>query len=465
MSSNRYEVAVIGAGPGGYVAAIKAAQLGAKVALIEGHLLGGTCLNVGCIPTKALLASAHVLYNIQQAQDFGIEVGPVRIHYEKMKARKDAVVTGIRSNLERLILANRIEIIPGMAKLHSTYEIKVRQEAGYKLLEASKIILATGSSPRSYAPFNVDGKKIHNSTTILELTSIPKSLVIVGGGYIGCEFATLFQTLGTKVTIVEALDRLVFHECIQSSRLLTQSFTKIGVQIHTQTKVLQLDSSGDTIRLELSNGQSVESEMCLVAIGRKLTTDQLGLESVGVYVEPSGAIPVNERMQTNLEHIFAIGDITAKGLLAHLASHQGLVAASNACGKRAVMHYHAVPAVIFTEPEIASVGFTLEKAQSLGYQAQLAQFPFHAIGKAQAAMQTNGFSQLVVEKNSGRILGAQIAGYEAGNLIAQMALAIQNELTLECITQTIHAHPTLAEAWLETALLAANNPVHLPPKK
>jgi dihydrolipoamide dehydrogenase len=459
-----FDLVVIGAGPGGYVAAIRGAQLGAKVALIEKELLGGTCLNVGCIPTKTLLSGAGAAASLSKMAEYGIEISSFKIHYDQMKKRKDRIIGNIRSNLKTLIESNQVEIIIGKAKLSNSHEIKVEVKDGYRQLYAKKIILATGSSPRSFSPFIFDGDKIHNSTTILEITNLPKVLAIVGGGYIGCEFASLFQALGVKVIIIEAADRLLSQENRIASDLLYESCLKRGIEVHTNSKVDYYETHENSVTLTLQNGLIISADTCLVAIGRKLNTENLGLETAGVFVNEKGSIPVNDRMQTNLEHIYAIGDITAKSMLAHVASHQAEVAAYNALSYPKIMDYHVIPAVIFTNPEIASVGLSLEKAQLLGLDAYVSQFPLQALGKAQAISQVEGFSQIVVEKKTQRLLGALFVGHEAGNLIAYMSLAIQNELTVECITHTIHAHPTLAESWHETALLAAGTPLHLPPK-
>lgn len=464
MNKDTFDVVVIGAGPGGYVAAIKAAQLGSRVALVEANYLGGTCLNVGCIPSKALIAGAAMLRQIKKAESFGIHVENVSFNYKVMKERKDEVVSKIRNSLKQLILNNKIEIIEGFGKLADSTHVKVQTKEGFRLLQASKIILATGSKPKIFPPFTIDGNLVHDSSTILDIEKLPKSLAIIGGGYIGCEFASMFDELGVKVILIEAMDRIIALECIQSSQKLDESFRARGIEIHTNSKVIEqtLDVG---VTLKLDNGTLIDADMALVAVGRDLLTQDIGLETAGVYVNEKGAIPVNDRLQTNLDHIYAIGDITAKWMLAHTASHQGIVAASNACAKLCTIDYSAVPAVIFTDPEIASVGLTLEQAQKAGLDAKLGQFPFQALGKSQATLDADGFAQVVVDVKTGRILGAQVVGHEAGVLIGQMALAIQNELTLECVAETIHAHPTLSEAWLEATLMAADMPLHLSPRK
>lgn len=464
MSRKQYDMVVIGAGPGGYVAAIKAAQLGLKTALIEKQYLGGTCLNCGCIPTKTLLSNAQVLHKIKKAEEYGIVTGPVKIHYDKMKARKDSVVTNIRSSLEGLIKSNKIDILMGTCEFQTKNELKVRGDTT-TLLSAEKVIIATGSDTLDIPAFPCDHKKIFNSTSILELTKLPESIAIIGGGYIGCEFASLFVELGVKVTIVEALPSIVQAQGKDISNFLTSTFTDKGITIKTETMVEKIDTKEKGVTLHFKNGEGLKADIALVAIGRRINTDGLHHEKAGVYSNERGAIEVNERMETNIPGIYAIGDVTGKAMLAHVASHQGLVAAQNAAGYQSEMHYNAVPAVIFTDPEIATCGMSLEEANKAGYTAGIGKFPFQALGKSQASIETSGFSQVVVDKRTGQILGAQVIGHEASVLIAEMALAINNELTLACVTETIHAHPTLAESWLEAALIASDTPIHFPPKK
>lgn len=458
-----FNIVVIGSGPGGYTAAIRAAQLGKSVALIEKGLLGGTCLNIGCIPSKALLANAAVLHQVKRAAEFGISTGPISFHYEKMKARKDGVVAKIRTGLEGLLKSNKITILRGAAQFESPQELKVIGQDNL-FVTAEQIIIATGSVPLDIKAFPCDHKRILNSTSILEVTEVPKSLAIVGGGYIGCEFASLFAELGTKVTILEALPMILTPQGKEISQFMTKSFTAKGIDIQTNVKVLGIENKGSHAHISLEGGKAMDADLCLVSVGRKIFTDGLHLEKAGLKLAEKGFLATDDRMETEVKGIYAIGDVTGKWMLAHVASHQGMVAASNAAGHADKMHYEAVPAVVFTSPEIAMVGMTLEAALSAGYNATLGTFPFLALGKAQAALDTEGFSQIISDKKTGQILGAVAIGHEASNLIAEMALAIQNELTLESVIGTIHAHPTLAESWLEAALMAADRPINFPPK-
>ncbi len=459
---SRFDVAVLGGGPGGYPAAIRAAQNGKKVALIEAKQVGGTCLNRGCIPSKTLIAGAEVLHKIQEADQFGISVGKVSFDYAKMVDRKEDVVDKIRKSLSGLIAANQITLIKGFGKFTSPRTIKVQGEDNVEIY-ADKIIIATGSEPRNIAAFPFDYKKIHDSTSILELRTLPKSLVIVGGGVIGCEFASLFSTLGVKVSVLEMLARILPMEAEVVSKELSKAFTKKGIHIETGVKVEGIEVTSG-VKVTLGDGKYIEAESALVAVGRSLNTHNIGLEKAGISPLANGMLEVDTSMQTKVSGIFAVGDISSKWWLAHVATHQGIVAADNATSKLATMHYNAIPSVIFTTPEIATVGLSLEAALEKGYKAKVGHFPFQALGKSQAALEVDGFSQIVIDQTTGQVLGAQVVGKEAATLIAEMAIVIANELTVECITETIHAHPTISESWMESAFIGENLPLHWPPK-
>ncbi|MBA3815086.1 MAG: dihydrolipoyl dehydrogenase [Parachlamydiaceae bacterium] len=449
---------------GGYPAAIRAAQKGKSVALIEAKEVGGTCLNRGCIPSKTLIANAEVLQKIQDAEQFGIVVGSVNFDYAKMVDRKDNTVNKIRKSLEGLIASNKITLFRGFGQLLGPHTIKI-SGIDNEEISADSIIIATGSEPRNIPAFAFDFKKIHDSTSLLNLRELPKSLAIIGGGVIGCEFASLYAILGVKVTILEMLPRIIPMEAEGVSVALTKAFKKKGIAIETSVTVEGISTAGPGVCIKLAGGKTIEAEIALVSVGRTLNTQGIGLEKVGVIVQDNGLVTVNEKMETNIPNIYAIGDISSKWWLAHVATHQGLIAAENACGHSLSMNYNAVPSVIFTHPEIATVGLSLEKALEHGYQATLGSFPFSALGKSQAAIQTEGFAQIVLDKTTGQVLGAQVVGHEASALVAEMAIVIANELTIECITETIHAHPTIAEAWMEAAFIGQEMPLHFPPKQ
>jgi len=464
METKKFDVVVIGAGPGGYVAAIKAAQEGRSVALIEKSYLGGTCLNVGCIPTKTLLANADVMHKIKMAEEFGITTGQVTFDFLKMKTRKDQVVEKMRGSLGGLLKSNKIEILNGKAEFLSPQEIKVKGEDNL-IVSTEYTIIATGSEPLDIPAFPCDHQKILNSTSVLELTKLPKTLAIIGGGYIGCEFASLYAAFGVKVTILEALPSILSLQGKAVAQALTSAYEKQGIEIRAGVFVEGIDTSGEGVNIQLKGQDPFQADLALVAVGRKVNSRGLGLEKAGVKVGEKGEIHVNDKMETSVPGIYAIGDVTGKFLLAHVASHQGIIAASNVVGTEAKMHYNAVPAVIFTHPEIATVGMTLEEAKEAGYQPTIGQFPFQALGKAVATLDTDGFAEIIIDKGTGQILGAQVVGHDASTLIAEMALAIHNELTVECVSDTIHAHPTVAEAWMEAALIANDTPIHMPPRR
>ncbi len=464
MEKKIFDLVVVGGGTGGYVTAIKATHYGKKVCLIERGNLGGTCLNVGCIPTKTLLAGSHALKRVNEASAFGITVGSVSFDYQKMKERKDAVVQKIRKSLEGLILSNQITILRGQAEFLSPSELKVQGQDNC-LVAAEKIVIATGSEPMDIPAFPCDHKKIFNSTSIMEITTLPKSIAIIGGGYIGCEFASLFAELGVRVTILEALPSIVLAQGKTISEVLTRAFQQKKIEIQTGVFVEGIDASHDGVLVRMKDKPPAAYDITLVAVGRKIVSYGLGLEKAGVKVDAKGAVIVNDKMETNVPGIYAVGDVTGKFMLAHVASHQGIVAANNAAGKESIMHYNAVPSVIFTSPEIATVGMTLEQALEAGHAtAVVGRFPFQALGKSIASQEAEGFAQVVADSKTGEIYGAQVVGHDASVLIAEATLAIANELTTESVADTIHAHPTTPEAWLEAALLAQNTPIHFPPK-
>jgi len=463
-SKQKFDCVVLGSGPGGYPAAIKAAQQGLSVALVESGDLGGTCLNRGCIPSKALIASARVYDTIQHADDFGITVGQVSFDYGKMVDRAQSVVSSIRKSLEGLLKANGITILRGHGKFISPRDIKVMGQDNV-IVEGKSIIIATGSEPRIIPAFPCDYEQVHDSTSLLQLKTLPKKLVIIGGGVIGCEFASMYNLLGVEVEVVEMLPRILSTECQELSELLTRSFKSRGVEVHTDTFVEEVKKTAKGIEVRLKGGKTLHGDMALVSVGRKVNTDEIGLEAAGLKLNEQGAISIDERMRTSVDGIYAIGDVTAKWWLAHVATHNGLVAASQAAGVPMLMHENAVPSVVFTDPEIASVGMTADQAEQAGYTTRVGRYPFKALGKSQAIGHTDGFAQVVSDAHTGQILGAQIAGHEAATLIAQMALAVANELTVDCLVDTIHAHPTTPEAWMEAALLARGTPLHFPPKR
>jgi len=460
MQRKQFDVAVLGGGPGGYPAALRLAQGGKKVALIEEKDVGGTCLNRGCIPTKCLLSSVSLFREISRAATFGIRVEGVNADWAKMVTNKDEVVSKLLSGLQGLIRSNGIEIIKGRGALVSAKEIEVSGEASF-LVQADEIVLATGSEHKDLPVLPVDGKRIHSSTTILGLQTLPKSIAIVGAGAIGCEFASMFAGLGVKVFLIEALPRILPLECESVSWAVTQGFQQDDIEIVCNEKVVETQLQDKGVELSLSGGKVVDSEIVLSSVGRALNTEHIGLETAGVHTE-RGVVVTDDRMQTNIDNVWAVGDITARAMYAHAATHQAFVAAENILGHNAYMSYEAIPRAIFTKPEVGCVGMSLAEAKERGFKAKLGSFPFQALGRAQASFHTEGFAQIVVEEESGRILGAQVVGTHAGDIVSELVVAITNELTVECLTESIHIHPTFTEACMEAAFIVQDAPLHFP---
>lgn len=458
----KYDLIVIGGGPGGYVAAIKAAQLGQKVALVEKDALGGTCLNRGCIPTKALIHHGHIAKTLRCAKDFGFNVHGFDIDYASMVERKDGIVAELCSGVSQLLKLNGVDVFTGNASFVSENEIKVQGEAN-TLLEGAKICIATGSSSANLPNIHIDGKHVHDSTTILEITKLPKHLVILGAGYIGCEFASLFSDLGVKISMIEFLPGILWLQGKTVSQMVTKPFLEKGIELHTGVKMEGYEIGEKGVNISLSDGSTLLGDQLLVCVGRAPYTKGLKLENVAIEQDKRGFIKVDDHLRTSNKNIYAIGDVTGKSMLAHVASYQGIIMAKHISNYEVSANYDAVPAVIFTDPEVATTGISKEIAIERGFEADSATFPFAALGKAKSSGDEGGMAEIIFEKRTHRILGAVMVGHEAGNMIAEITMAIQNELVLESIAETIHPHPTLSEAWMEAADLSLGHPIHLPP--
>ncbi len=459
------KVAVIGGGPGGYVAAIKAAMLGAEVTVIEKRKVGGTCLNVGCIPTKALLASSSLISSIKEAKDFGIHInGEVESNFDDIMNRKNKVVSQLISGIEFLFEKRGIKLVNGFGKLVDTNKIEVNKEDGSKeLVEADKIILANGSQPVILPMFPYDGDKIITSDEALNLKDVPKSLLIVGGGVIGCEFGQFFRALGTEVTIVEMFDQLLPLEDKDVAKQLQRQFKKDKIKVMTGVKIEKCEIVDNEVVATLSNGKEVKAEKALLSIGRKPYLDNSGIEDIGIELE-RGKVIVNENLETNVKGIYAIGDIINTPFLAHVASKEGLVAAQNAvCGNSKTVNYAAVPRCVYTEPEVAGVGKTEKELQENGIEYNTGQFDFRALGKAQAIGHFQGFIKILADKND-KIIGASIVGPHATDLLTELSLAVHLGLTVEEVGDVIHAHPTLSEGIMEALHDVHGECVHVAPK-
>jgi len=456
-----YKIAILGGGPGGYVAAVRAAQLGAKVAVIEKTQLGGTCLNRGCIPTKALVAGAEAFRNVKKAGEFGIKAGNVSVDFIRLMERKNQVVERLRNGIHYLFQKNKIDLHQGTGKLISFKEIQIIKEDGTKeVITAENIIIATGSEPALLPSLGCDGEMVITSNEALKLSMIPSQLVVIGGGVIGCEFASIFAELGSRVTIVEAMANILPSVDKEVARLTQSLFKRRGITVKTKAMVKEVRKRGPEMTVLLDNGEEVAGDKVLISIGRVLNNRGLGLEDLGIALGPQGEITVNDRMQTNIPHIYAIGDITNKMQLAHVASAQGLVAAENIMGLDRIMDYKVVPNCIYTFPEIAGVGITGQEAEEQGRRVKTGKFPVMASGKAQAMGETEGFVKVLADPDTDLILGVHIVGPHATDLIGEAALAIKTGITAGQLVQTIHAHPTLSETLAEAMEAVHGRSIH-----
>ncbi|MBE3573061.1 MAG: dihydrolipoyl dehydrogenase [Moorella humiferrea] len=457
-----YQIAIIGGGPGGYVAAIRAAQLGAKVVVVEQDALGGTCLNRGCIPTKALLAGAALIKGIQGAAAFGIDVTSYRVDYGRLAARKDAVVKQLNQGIAFLFKKNKVDLIKGRGYLKGPGRVAVTTaEGAVEDIEAENIILATGSEPALLTSLGYNGSSVVTSNEALAWTEVPGELLIIGGGVIGCEFASLFATLGSKVTIVEMMPTILPMIDVEISRRFSLLLKKAGVEIKTKAQITEVREEGGRVRATLADGQTIEADKVLISIGRRFNTRDLGLEEAGVELGPKGEVIVDEYMRTNVPGIYAVGDITNKVQLAHVASAQGLAAVATIMGRPTKVNYDAVPSCIYTLPEIAGVGLTKEAAEERGFKVKVGKFPFQASGKALCSGETEGMVKIIAEAESDRILGVFIMGPHATELIAEGALAVNKGITAGELAATIHAHPTLSEAVMEAAEAVHGMSIHI----
>ncbi len=460
------KVTVLGAGPGGYVAALKAAQMGADVTVIEECEVGGTCLNWGCIPTKTLIASAEVLHKTRNAKSFGLELeGTISPNIEKIVERKNKVVGTQIKGIRGLFKSWGVNIVEGRGEIAGPKKIKVTDKEGSTTeIETDKIIIATGSKPAQIPVFPFDGKRILSSDHAINPDSIPKSLLIVGAGVIGCEFAFIYKEFGSEVTMVEMMPNAVSTEDEEISAILERELKKNKIKLLKETSVEKVDVKEDGVSVQLSNGKTVEAEKVLVSIGRAVNSKNIGLEAVGVNTGQRGEIIVDSSMQTNVEGIYAIGDVVGGIMLAHLASTEGIAAAENAMGGNSKVNYDVVPAAIFTSPEIGSVGLREKQVVEKGLKYKVGRFQFRALGKAHAMGEIVGLFKIIADQETDKILGAHIIGAHASDLIHEIALAMEKGLTVKDIAHTIHSHPTLAEGIMEAAEDVHDAAIHAPKK-
>lgn len=443
------KIVIIGGGPGGYVAAIKAAMLGAEVTVVEKRRLGGTCLNFGCIPTKSLLASSSMLMSLKEAKDFGINVdGEISPDFTAIMKRKDKIVNQLINGIEFLFQKRGVNLVNGFGKLLDKNTVEVTKEDGTKeIINADKIILANGSVPVVPEIFPYDGKVVITSDEVLRLKELPKSILIVGGGVIGCEIGQFFRSLGTDVTIVEMADQLLINEDKDVAKQLARQFKKDKIKVITGIGVQSCEIVDNKAVATLSNGKQIIAEYALVCVGRRPNSSNCGLEELGIEMN-RGKIVVNENLETNIEGIYAVGDLINTPFLAHVASKEGIVASENAFGKSKKVDYTAVPRCVYTVPEVAGVGKTEKQLQEEGVEYSIGQFDFRALGKAQAIGYFQGFIKVIVD-NDDKIIGAAIVGPHATDLLTELSLAVHLGLTVDEVGDVIHAHPTLSEGLME----------------
>jgi len=467
VSDMKKDLVVIGSGPGGYVGAIRAAQLGLNVAIVEKDArLGGTCLLRGCIPTKALLHSADLLDEMRRAETHGIRVAGVEVDFPAVMKRKEKVVDKSAAGVTYLMKKNKIEVVAGVGRLEGPGRVSVRGDGGATTIETKNVMIATGSVPRLLPGLQVDGKRIVTSDEILELDAVPESLIVLGAGAVGVEFASVFVRMGSKVTVVELLPRMLPIEDEEVSKEFERAFKKRGIECRTQTRAGRIVPGGDGVECTVQdkNGKEevIRAAMLLVAVGRAPYTEGLGAREAGVTIDERGFFPVDEVYRTNVPGVYAIGDVIDSPQLAHVASAEAIVAAEHMAGAQTrPINYATTPSCTYSDPEVASVGLTEAAAREAGYDVVVGKFPFSAAGKARILDQTDGFVKIVSEKRYDEVLGVHIIGPRATELIAEAGLMIQTESTTEEVARLMHPHPTLSEAVLEAAHGVHGAPVHI----
>ena len=456
-----YDICIIGGGPGGYSAAIKGAQLGAKVALVEREALGGTCLNHGCIPTKNLYSASEILRNLTEAGSFGIKTGAVSFDFAEMMQKKNEVIAHLAGGLKKLFKDYKIDIFSGkgaieyISKENSTdnsigavHKVRVDGPTSSNIIDAANIIIATGSEAADIPPLRIDGMEVIGNREALSLSELPATLVILGGGVVGCEFANIFARLGVKVSIIEALDKILPHAEREISRLIKKRFEERGINIITGSPISNAEIKASGVSVTLADGTELVAEKVLMAIGRRLNSFGLNLEETDIAMD-GAAIKVNEKMETSIKGIYAIGDVVGKMPLAHVAAREGIVGALNIMGKAETMDYSAIPMAVYVHPEVASVGRGEEALKAASVDYRVGRFPYLANGKAVAMREEDGFVKVLTSAEDDKVLGVHIMGAHASDLIAEAALAMKMGCTTKDISDTVHAHPTLSETLLE----------------
>ncbi len=469
MSSPR-NVVVIGAGPAGYVCAIRLAQLGQQVTVVDKEWLGGTCLNVGCIPSKALIAAGALLEKIEKASAMGITAKSVSLDVAKLVEWKQGVVAKLTGGVGQLLKNHGVKVVYGDASIADKQTVTVRTKDGEQRLSCDDVVIATGSAPLSIPGFDFDGKNVWSSTEALAPESIPAHLLVIGGGYIGLELGMMYRRLGSEVTVVEFTPNALPGQDPDCVRQIERSMKKSGIRFLANTGAKSYESKGKKLFVKVeskSGADTIECDQILCTVGRKPYTQGLGLERVGLKTDAKGFVPVDKKMRTSVPNVYAIGDVAGQPMLAHKGSREGLVAAAVIAGQPEEYDARCVPAVIFTAPEVASVGLQEAEAKERGIEIKTGQFPFGASGRAMTLLETDGFVKIVADARTDEVLGVHMVGPEVTELIAEAALAIEMGATVEDIARTIHAHPTLPETMMEAAEAVHGMAIHVfqKPKK
>ncbi len=462
--TNQYDLVVLGAGPGGYVAAIRAAQNGLKVAIIEREYWGGVCLNIGCIPSKALLKNAEVAHTLQhRAKEFGFSFTDLQLDYSVAFKRSRQVSGRLVKGVQFLMKKNKIDVLDGTGKLTDANTIQVTlNDGGEQTVSGKNIIIATGARPRTIPGVEFDGEQIISYIEAILSENPPQSLIIVGGGVIGVEFAYMWANYGVEVTIVEMMSHLLPNEEPEVSDILEKAYKKMGVKLHLNARVEKIEKGDSSVSVALADGTKLEGDKVMLAINFRPNVENIGLETVGIDLTDRGAIAVDEQMRTNVPNIYAIGDVATEYRLAHVASAMGIVAADAIAGKHTTpLEYRMMPRATYCVPQVASFGYTEAQAKEAGYEINVGQFPFIANGKALGLGEKDGFIKIIADKQYGEILGAHMVGPDVTELLPELTLARNAELTAEEIAHNVHAHPTLSEALMEAAHAVEGEAIHI----
>ena len=463
--SEKFDVTVIGGGPGGYVCAIRLSQLGLKTACIESRgSLGGTCLNVGCIPSKSLLNLSENFHKAKNFEKIGIEVGEVKLNLSKMMKNKEKAVTVLTKGIEFLFKKNKVTYFKGKGSFKSANEISISFEGKEKTIQTDKTIISTGSEPISIPGMEFDEEKILSSTGALSLSKLPKKMVVVGGGYIGLEMGSVWSRLGTEVEVIEFLDHITPGMDREISNEFMKILNKQGIKFQLNTKVEKITKTQNGVNIEISNKENkknkIDTNVVLISVGRKANTKGLNLENVGVQTDEKGRVKVNKNFETNVKNIYAIGDVIEGPMLAHKAEEEGIAVAELIAGQSGHVNYDIIPGVVYTSPEVASVGKTEEQLKKNKTNYKVGKFPFMANSRAKAIDQPEGFVKILADATTDKVLGVHIIGHHAGEMIAEMAVAMEFGASSEDIARTCHAHPTFSEAIKEAALSVEKRQIH-----